>query len=134
MSKKFTGPGLTLACCALLAACGGAPASNELRFNYDGNGRFSGGAGAGWTEQEIRSHAANTLCGNRPVAEFQVSVLPTAPDYKIFSGRCAAGGPAAAIAGTGQDHIAAKPPTTSAPTTVPTASSGVWDGSTPFVD
>lgn len=69
----------------LLAACGGLPADNELRVDNDGNGRFSGTAGAGWTAEEIR----RSVCapGQLPV-EFNVYVLPSEPTIPIFNGRC----------------------------------------------
>ncbi|UWQ34337.1 hypothetical protein K3555_07560 [Leisingera sp. M527] len=131
MASNISKPVLYLACCALLAACGGAPASNELRFDKDGNGRFSGSAGAGWTAQEIRTHVSGQICGKGTVAEFNVRVLPTAPDYKIFSGSCASGGDGFPVAGVGQDYIVTAP---AAPVVTLAGKSSAWDGSTPFVD
>ncbi|MEX0301929.1 MAG: hypothetical protein AB3N24_05850 [Leisingera sp.] len=134
MITKFATTGLSLTCCALLAACGGAPASNELQFDNDGNGRFSGSAGAGWTAQEIRTYAADQICGKGPVTEFSVRVLPTAPDYKIFSGACASGEYGLAAARAGQNYVVTAPAAPVAPTVEPGANSATWDGSTPFVD
>ncbi|QAX29939.1 hypothetical protein [Leisingera sp. NJS204] len=133
MALSFSKPVLYFACCALLAACGGAPASNELRFDKDGNGRFSGSAGASWTAQEIRTQVSGQICGNGSVADINVRVLPTAPDYKIFSGSCASGGDGFPVAGVGQDYIVTAQPAPAA-AVAPVASSSAWDGSTPFVD
>ncbi|CUI02134.1 hypothetical protein [Leisingera aquaemixtae] len=134
MTVNFTKSVLSLMCCALLAACGGAPASNEMQFDNDGNGRFSGSAGADWTAQEIRTHASGAVCGNGPVAEFNVRALPTAPGYKIFSGSCANGGGSFPVAGGGQDYIVTAQPVQAAPVVATARNSPAWDGSTPFVD
>jgi len=77
-----------LACLAILtlAACGGAPASNELRLDNDGNGRFSGNAGFGWTASEIQAHVQGQ-CGG-PVTGFSVRTLEGG---QVFSGQCASG-------------------------------------------
>lgn len=131
MITKFSKPVLPLTCCALLVACGGVPASNELQFDNDGNGRFSGSAGAGWTPEEIRTQMSGVMCGNGPVADFHVSVLPSAPDYTIFSGRCASGAGTHASVATGQNYVATAP---AAPVAAPSTNSTTWDGSTPFVD
>ncbi len=146
MIAKFAKPVLYLSCCALLAACDGAPASNELQLDNDGNGRFSGSAGADWSAQEIRTYASNQICGKAPVAEFRISVLPTAPEYKIISGSCASRGDGLAATGIVQTHVATTPQTSTTPVVPPVAppvvapvvtsvgNSAVWDGSTPFVD
>ncbi|MDE4174041.1 hypothetical protein PXK01_07740 [Phaeobacter sp. PT47_59] len=131
MITKFAKPILPLTCCALLAACGGTPASNEMRLDSDGNGRFSGTAGAGWTPEEIRTQVSAQICGNAPVAEFRVTVLATAPDYTIISGRCASGTGSLSTVGVGQNHVATAPATA---VTTPVANNATWDGSTPFVD
>ena len=130
MISKFIKPILSLGCLAQLTACGGAPASNELQLDNDGNGRFSGSAGADWSAQEIQTQVSNQICGNGPVGQFNVSVLPSAPEFKIFSGACVSGGGGLATTGVGQNQIVTAPP---APTT-PVASSSAWDGSTPIVD
>lgn len=131
MITEFSKPIAFLACCALLAGCGGAPSSNELRFDNDGNGRFSGSAGAGWTPQEIKTQAASTICGNAPVAQFNVSVLPSAPGIQIFSGTCASGAGGVTAAGAVQNNVVTAP---SAPPVPAAANSSAWDGSTPYVD
>ncbi|OBY27027.1 hypothetical protein [Leisingera sp. JC1] len=133
MTDRFTKHVLSLACCALLAACGGAPASNELQFDKDGNGRFSGSAGSGWTAQDINNYAAGQICGG-PVTGFSVRVLPTAPDYKIFSGACASGEYGAVAAGAGQNYVVAAPTTPAAPVVASGGNGAAWDGSTPIVD
>ena len=133
MITRFAKPGLSLTFCALLAACGGAPVSNELQFDNDGNGRFSGSAGASWTALEIRTFATGQICGNGPVTDFSVRVLPTAPDYKIFSGTCASGEYGLAAASAGQNQVVTAPSAASAPA-APGGNSAAWDGSTPFVD
>jgi len=148
-AKRF----LSIACCVMLAACGGVPASNQLQFDNDGNGRFSGSAGADWTPQEIETQLSGLVCGNGAIADFNVSVLPSAPDYTVFSGRCAAG--AVTDSSTMQNQRVSTPtgasgvvpvqygPVPDAPVQnvtsgrvpVPTAGNRVgWDGSTPFVD
>lgn len=134
MIIKFAKPALSLSCFAFLAACGGVPASNELQFDDDGNGRFSGSAGSGWAAEEIRSHAADHFCGNAPVVDFSVRVLPSAPDYKIFSGSCGAAADGFAVAGAGQSYTVAAQPAAAGPVVTPAANSSGWDGSTPFVD
>ena len=68
-----------------LSACGGVPAANELRFDNDGNGRFSGSAGPDWTAQEIREQAQDICGSGQSVADFSVRALSGG---KIFSGRC----------------------------------------------
>lgn len=144
---------LSIACCVMLAACGEVPASNQLQFDNDGNGRFSGSAGSDWTSQEVETQLSGLVCGNGSIADFNVSVLPSAPDYKVFSGRCAAG--VVTDSSTMQNQLVSRPAgasgvvpiqnrpvpnapaqnATSAPVPVPTAGNrGGWDGSTPFVD
>ncbi len=62
MTKKF---GL-LACCLALTACGGGgdPAM-QMSVKYDGEGGFSGTAGSGWTEEDIRTIGNPCLRGER---------------------------------------------------------------------
>jgi hypothetical protein len=144
---------LSIACSVMLAACGGVPASNQLQFDNDRNGRFSGSAGADWTSQEIETQLSGLVCGNGAIADFNVSVLPSAPDHTVFSGLCAAG--AVTDSSTVQNQLVSRPAgasgvvpvqnepvpnapvqnLTSEPVPVPTAGNrGGWDGSTPFVD
>ncbi len=130
---------LPIACCALLAACGGVPASNQISFDDDGNGRFSGSAGADWTPQEIKTQISGHACGNGPIAEFRVSVLPSAPEYTIFSGRCASGAEGVSAARGPQNQLLSRPtaqalPVSTAPVVTTVGNSAGWDGSTPFVD
>lgn len=108
-----------LASSVLLSACGGgATQVNELRFNQNGDGTFTGSAGAAWSEAEIRAQA----CQGAGAAT--LSVTSTASG-KTFSGRCGSGG----------DVPSSEVPTvTSAVTAAPATSSAGWDGSTPFVD
>ena len=139
MNRTFAKPVLSFACCAFLVACGGVPSSNELQFDNDGNGRFSGVAGDDWTASEIRSYASGQVCGNGPIGQFQVSVLPSAPEFTIFSGVCASGVESSAPAQTWQNRVVTAPTTaaTSAAATQGTTwigSSSTWDGSTPIVD
>lgn len=134
MIKTITKPALYLAQSALLAACGGVPASNEMQLDIDGGGRFSGSAGGDWTVVEIRTHTVRQVCGHGPVEEFNTYVLPSAPEYTIFSGSCATGEYGAAFAGLGQNNIittSAAAPTVEVQTPV---SPSEWDGSTPFID
>lgn len=149
---------LSIACSVMLAACGGVPASNQLQFDNDRNGRFSGSAGSDWTPREIATQISGLVCGNGAIADFNVTVLPSAPDHTVFSGRCAAG--AVTDSSTVQNQIVSRPAgasgvgpvqnrpvqngpvqnspaqnVTSSPVPVPTAGNrGGWDGSTPFVD
>lgn len=130
---------LPIACCALLAACGGVPASNQISFDDDGNGRFSGAAGADWTPQEIKTQISGHACGNGPIADFRVSVLPSAPEYTIFSGRCASGAEGVSAARGPQNQLLSRPtaqalPVSTAPVVTTVGNSAGWDGSTPFVD
>lgn len=74
------------------------------------------------------------MCGNGPVAEFRVSVLPSAPEYTLFSGRCGSGTGDLASVGTGQNYTATAPVTPATPVVTPASNSATWDGSTPFVD
>ncbi|UWQ80729.1 hypothetical protein K3725_06950 [Leisingera sp. S132] len=134
MTHGYTKPVLSLACCALFAACGGVPASNELQFDNDGNGRFSGSAGSGWTVQDINTYAAGQICGGGPVTGFNVRVLPNAPEYKIFSGACASGEYGVVAEDAGQNYVVTAPTTPAAPVVTPAGNSSGWDGSTPFVD
>ena len=111
-----------LAASVLLSACGGATQVNELRFNQNGDGTFTGSAGAAWSEAEIRAQA----CQGAGAAT--LSVTSTASGM-TFSGRCGSGG----------DVPSSEVPTvtsavTSAVTAAPATSSAGWDGSTPFVD
>ena len=128
-----------VACCAFLAACGGVPASNQISFDDDGNGRFSGAAGADWTPQEIKTQISGHACGNGPIADFRVSVLPSAPEYTIFSGRCALGAEGLSAARGPQNQLLSRPtaqalPVSTAPVVTTVGNSAGWDGSTPFVD
>ncbi|WP_416368252.1 hypothetical protein [Tritonibacter mobilis] len=144
---------LSITCCVMLAACGGVPASNQLQFDNDGNGRFSGSAGSDWTPREIETQISGLVCGNDAVVDFNVSVLPSAPDSTVFSGRCAAG--VVTDSSTMQNQLVSRPAgasavvpiqnrpvpnapaqnVTSGPVPVPAAGTrGGWDGSTPFVD
>lgn len=137
MSDFLAKPFSAIACCALLAACGGVPASNQLQFDNDGNGRFSGSAGADWTAQEINTFAAEQICGNGPVGDFSIRVLPSAPDYKIFSGTCVSGEYGVAATGAGQNNVVTAPSAQAvhaAPAAAPRGNDADWDGSTPFVD
>jgi len=143
-AKRF----LPIACCVMLAACGGVPASNQLQFDSDGTGRFSGSAGSDWTPQEIETEISDLECGDGAILDFEVRRLPSSPDYMIFSGRCAAGAltaannvqnqrvsrPAGAAGAVPVQNMPA-PNVTSGPVPVTMAgNSAGWDGSTPFVD
>ncbi|PRY93456.1 hypothetical protein BCF33_2324 [Hasllibacter halocynthiae] len=73
-----------------LAACaggGGGPAPNEMNVTQSGGGTFSGVAGSGWTDEELRENAFGVLCpAGRPVTELSVE---RAPDGSArFGGRC----------------------------------------------
>ena len=143
-AKRF----LPIACCVMLAACGGVPASNQLQFDSDGSGRFSGSAGSDWTPQEIETEISDLECGDGAIVDFEVRRSRSSPDYMIFSGRCAAG--AVPAANSLQNQLASRPAgaagtvpvqnmpaqnVSSGPVPVTTAgNSAGWDGSTPFVD
>ncbi len=77
---------LPAACCTLLAACGGLPASNEMQLDKDANGRLSGIAGSDFTPQQIKMHVEIDACPGGTMVDFSVRVLPSEPDYKIFQG------------------------------------------------
>lgn len=72
--------------CLLLTACGGAPASNETRIDNDGNGRFSGSAGVGVTDAEIRSSVETVVCSTGQ--SVQVFSRRALSGSTIFSGQC----------------------------------------------
>ncbi|SMX31926.1 hypothetical protein [Octadecabacter ascidiaceicola] len=71
-----------------LTACGGPLAPNELRLDNDGNGRFSGSAGAGWTSQELYTHISASFCDGADIADFQILVLDGG---QVVSGQCVLG-------------------------------------------
>lgn len=116
---------------SLLAACGGVPQSNQMNFDNDGNGRFSGSAGADWSADEVRNYAMRNLCGGGAVEDFIVRVMPSGPDVMIFSGRCANGGLSLLPVASTPVTLASD---SAAPSTYRPATSSGWDGSTPFVD
>lgn len=83
----------TLVLATLVAGCGGAPSSNELRLDNDGNGFFSGTAGSAWTPAEIIIQA----CGpNQAATEFRTVASDAGSGAFAFDGRCSAGANAAA--------------------------------------
>ena len=61
-----------LALTATLAACGTAPALNELHLENDGGGRFSGKAGPEWTGTELKQEVATAICGGTDPARFRL--------------------------------------------------------------
>lgn len=128
---------LSVACCAVLSACGGLPANNEMQLDKEANGRFSGIAGSDFTPQQIKMHVEIDACPGGTMVDFSVRVLPSEPDYKIFSGRC--DGEVGAVANpTGAMVPVQTAPVQTVPVqTVPLTTAGNsagWDGSTPFVD
>lgn len=130
---------LPAACCTLLAACGDLPTSNQISFDDDGGGRFSGIAGSDYTPQKIYTQVSGHACGNGPIADFRVVVSPTAPEYAIYSGRCALGTEGLSSARGPQNQILTRPiaqalPVTTGPAITAAGNSAGWDGSTPFVD
>lgn len=133
MIKKIAKPALSLTCCALLVACGGPPASNELQLDKDGDGGFSGRAGSDWTAGQIRTQISGDACGTGSIVDFRVSVLPSAPGYTIFSGRCTSSGEGFPAATGQQNQIVNRTPATRQQVATP-GNSATWDGSTPFVD
>jgi hypothetical protein len=84
--QKFTLS--TLALATLVAGCGGAPSSNELRLDNDGNGFFSGTAGNAWTPAEIILQA----CGpNQAASDFRTVASDAGSGAFAFGGRCSGG-------------------------------------------
>jgi hypothetical protein len=84
--QKFTLS--TLALATLVAGCGGAPSSNELRLDNDGNGLFSGTAGNAWTPAEIILQA----CGpNQAASDFRTVASDAGSGAFAFGGRCSGG-------------------------------------------
>lgn len=124
MNKSFATYVIPFACCAMLSACAGVPASNELRIDNDGNGRFSGVAGSAFSDQEIMEQVERQVCANSTIQTFRPSILASAPEVTLFSGTC---GPA----GAGTSAPQELEPVTATPQRVNSAG---WDGSTPFVD
>ncbi|NIZ14163.1 hypothetical protein [Phaeobacter sp. HF9A] len=130
--QRFAKPMLSVGFALVLAACGGLPESNEMRFDSDGDGRFSGSAGSDFTPEEIRTSVSNDICGGGAIVDFRVFSLSNSPEAKIFSGRCASG---RRVQPYPINTYAAPAAQTSVPVTVgASGSSAGWDGSTPFVD
>lgn len=73
--------------CLFLAACVSAPpASNELFFDFEGDGHFTGTAGFDFTDDDIKGFANSDLhCGGKGITEFSRSETPQAI---VFSGKC----------------------------------------------
>lgn len=63
-----------------------APANpNKLDIDNDGGGRFSGHAGANWTEDQLRQQIGAQVCGGALPRQFDLRILS---GYWLFSGTC----------------------------------------------
>ena len=81
--KPLPAAGLAIA----LALIAGAAAANphKLDIDNDGGGRFSGHAGANWTEDQLRQQIGAQICGGTPPRQFDLRILS---GYWLFSGIC----------------------------------------------
>ena len=71
---------------ALALSAGAAAANpNKLDIDNDGGGRFSGHAGANWTEDQLRQQIGAQICGGAPPRHFDLRILS---GYWLFSGIC----------------------------------------------
>ena len=71
---------------ALALSAGAAAANpNKLDIDNDGGGRFSGHAGANWTEDQLRQQIGAQICGGTPPRQFDLRILS---GYWLFSGIC----------------------------------------------
>lgn len=59
--------------------------SNKLDIDNDGGGRFSGHAGANWTEDHLRQQVGAQVCGGTLPRHFDLRILN---GYWLFSGTC----------------------------------------------
>ena len=72
--------------CALALIAGAAYANpNKLDIDNDGGGRFSGHAGANWTEDQLRQQIGAQICGGALPRQFDLRILS---GYWLFSGTC----------------------------------------------
>ena len=72
--------------CALAFIAGAASANpNKLDIDNDGGGRFSGHAGANWTEDQLRQQIGAQICGGALPRQFDLRILS---GYWLFSGTC----------------------------------------------
>ena len=72
--------------CALAFIAGVASANpNKLDIDNDGGGRFSGHAGANWTEDQLRQQIGAQICGGALPRQFDLRILS---GYWLFSGTC----------------------------------------------
>ena len=58
---------------------------NKLDIDSDGGGRFSGHAGANWTEDQLRAQIGAQICGGALPRQFDLRILS---GYWLFSGIC----------------------------------------------
>jgi hypothetical protein len=73
---------------ALVVASAGTVAGangNKLDIDNDGGGRFSGHAGADWTEEQLRQQVGAKICGGALPRQFVLQILS---GYWLFSGTC----------------------------------------------
>lgn len=57
----------------------------KLDIDNDGGGKFSGHAGAAWTENQLRQQVGAQVCGGTLPRQFDLRILR---GYWLFSGTC----------------------------------------------
>jgi hypothetical protein len=82
---KTTPRSASLACALALIAGAAAANPNKLDIDNDGGGRFSGHAGANWTEDQLRQQIGAQVCGGALPRQFDLRILS---GYWLFSGTC----------------------------------------------
>jgi hypothetical protein len=82
---KTTTRSASLACALALIAGAAAANPNKLDIDNDGGGRFSGHAGANWTEDQLRQQIGAQVCGGALPRQFDLRILS---GYWLFSGTC----------------------------------------------
>ena len=70
-----------------LSACSSAPGANQVVLDHQPGGAFSGKAGTGWSDQELRSNAFGVLCdGGLKVMDLEIK--RDAKGNAAFNGKC----------------------------------------------
>jgi hypothetical protein len=82
--KSIT-PAASLAIALALIAGAASANPNKLDIDNDGGGRFSGHAGANWTEDQLRQQIGAQICGGALPRQFDLRILS---GYWLFSGTC----------------------------------------------
>ena len=70
-----------------LSACSSAPGANQVLLDHQPGGAFSGKAGTGWSDQELRSNAFGVLCGGG-LKVMDLEIERDAKGNAAFNGKC----------------------------------------------